>query len=99
MRTDLIVPFSEKDDAKKLGAKWDPEKKVWWVSDDVDLNNFERWLPQKLEPDFKSSDYWVAEVECKCWKCQSDISVVGILLNSAHESKHPDDRLQTCLSI
>ncbi len=29
-RVDLAVPYSEKEDAKKLGAKWDPGKKVWY---------------------------------------------------------------------
>ena len=24
------VPFSEKESAKKLGAKWDPVKKLWY---------------------------------------------------------------------
>lgn len=28
----LNVPYSEKDNAKQHGAKWDPKKKRWWVS-------------------------------------------------------------------
>lgn len=27
----LNVPFSQKDDAKKIGARWDNEKKQWWI--------------------------------------------------------------------
>jgi ribonuclease HI len=29
----LNVPFEEKDHVKSLGAKWDPVKKKWWVSE------------------------------------------------------------------
>ena len=28
---DLSVPFSEKDEAKQLGARWNPERRIWYV--------------------------------------------------------------------
>ena len=37
-------PFEEKNEAKRLGAKWDPSGKVWYVTDNM-----------KPEP-FKSSN-------------------------------------------
>lgn len=45
MRTDLRVPFAEKDEAKRLGARWDPAKKLWYVQNATNLAAFERWLP------------------------------------------------------
>lgn len=45
MRTNLQVPFAEKDDAKRLGARWDPARKVWYVENKADLSPFARWLP------------------------------------------------------
>jgi hypothetical protein len=45
MRTNLQVPFSEKDDAKKLGARWDAARKVWYVENKNDMTPFARWLP------------------------------------------------------
>ena len=30
----LNVPFSKKDDAKKMGTKWDPKKKKWYIFSD-----------------------------------------------------------------
>jgi len=30
----LHVPFEQKDDAKSMGAKWDPEKKLWYAPDE-----------------------------------------------------------------
>jgi hypothetical protein len=38
----LNVPYSEKDQAKKLGARWNPEKKKWYCYGST--NNFKRWL-------------------------------------------------------
>lgn len=49
MRTNLKVPFAEKDDAKALGARWDPARKCWYVQD-KDLAGFERWLPETGAP-------------------------------------------------
>lgn len=45
MRHDLKVPFAEKDQAKKLGARWDPARKLWYVDDKLDLALFARWQP------------------------------------------------------
>jgi antirestriction protein ArdC/phage/plasmid primase-like uncharacterized protein len=39
----LNVPFNEKNDAKRLGAKWDRRAKSWYVYDDADLKPFARW--------------------------------------------------------
>lgn len=39
----LNVPFKEKDAAKALGARYDPESRRWWVRPDVDLSAFARW--------------------------------------------------------
>jgi ribonuclease HI len=37
-RVYLTVPFAQKEVAKSLGARWDPETKSWWGTDkDVDL--------------------------------------------------------------
>ncbi|MBS1191096.1 MAG: hypothetical protein H6R10_2888 [Rhodocyclaceae bacterium] len=50
MRTDLRVPFAEKDEAKRLGARWDPARKVWYVQNQADLAPFSRWLPTGSAP-------------------------------------------------
>lgn len=46
MRTNLQVPFAEKDQAKALGARWDATKRLWYVQNVSDLAPFARWLPQ-----------------------------------------------------
>lgn len=40
----LKVPFSEKDQAKALGARWNAESKHWYVPQGVDAAPFEKWL-------------------------------------------------------
>ena len=43
--TYLDVPFEEKDEAKALGAKWDPDIKRWFVPQGLDVSDFAEWLP------------------------------------------------------
>jgi hypothetical protein len=45
----LAVPYSEKDDAKKTGAKWDAVERKWYVPHGLDVNNFKRWWPETLK--------------------------------------------------
>ena len=42
MRIYLSVPYAEKEQVKKYGAKWDPEKKLWY-SPDERKELIERW--------------------------------------------------------
>lgn len=50
MRINLITPFAEKDQVKALGARWDSQKKVWYIVDVEDLSPFLRWIPGASEP-------------------------------------------------
>lgn len=34
MRLDLCVPYERRNEAKCNGAKWDAERKTWWVETD-----------------------------------------------------------------
>lgn len=40
----LKVPYAEKDKAKALGARWNAERKAWYVPDGTEATPFERWL-------------------------------------------------------
>lgn len=46
----LEVPFTEKDVAKSLGARWNPLAKKWYVPEDLaeDLTPFQKWLPEQI---------------------------------------------------
>jgi exodeoxyribonuclease VII large subunit len=39
----LNVPYKEKDAAKALGARFDPDSRRWWVHPDADLSAFAKW--------------------------------------------------------
>ena len=49
MRINLKTPFAEKDEAKALGARWDPTRKCWYVQDPKDLAPFRRWMTEDAE--------------------------------------------------
>jgi len=40
----LKVPYAEKDEAKALGARWNPTRKSWYVPDGVAVEPFTKWL-------------------------------------------------------
>lgn len=44
MRINLQCPYSDKDEAKALGARWDPARKTWYVIDPDDLGRFAKWI-------------------------------------------------------
>lgn len=53
-RVYINVPFAEKEQAKGLGAKWDKERRSWYVPEDlgpeVAESNFKKWMdvPKEL---------------------------------------------------
>lgn len=48
-RIDLAVSFAEKDEARKLGARWDPEKALWYVPEHANPAPFQRWMPTQRD--------------------------------------------------
>jgi hypothetical protein len=45
----LKVSFSEKDEAKSAGARWDSKASKWYVPHGLDINLFDRWWPDSLK--------------------------------------------------
>lgn len=96
-RIDLDVPYSQKDEAKSLGARWDPQSKVWYVPDGVELGPMARWLPVlddcdlEHEPEFdvRSPYYYVMKSLSDCWKCNAVSSVFSFKLPEEHEEFEP----------
>jgi DNA helicase-2/ATP-dependent DNA helicase PcrA len=44
-RVYLDVPYAEKDQARQLGAQWDPAQRKWWISAVMPRRPFAKWLP------------------------------------------------------
>ncbi|GAB4260143.1 MAG: hypothetical protein Kow0065_10340 [Methylomicrobium sp.] len=57
MRINLRVPYSQKEQAKMLGCKWDDYKKTWYVVNPSDLTQFLRWMP-KIRSSGKKKPAW-----------------------------------------
>lgn len=72
---DLNVPFHEKDDAKRLGARWDTVRKTWFLSNGTDVAPFTKWLPQQPDINYRSSSYFLAQSTRICWHCSRDTRV------------------------
>ena len=49
-RLNLIVPFAEKESVKKLGGRWDPSSKSWYViiTADRSVLSFQKWLKSPI---------------------------------------------------
>jgi hypothetical protein len=77
---DLEVPYSEKDLAKALGARWNPARKVWYVVDRNDLAPFAQWLPQPPRINHRADSYILLESFRDCWKCGKRTCVFGFAL-------------------
>ncbi len=45
MQINLVTPFAEKNAVKALEAKWNGDKKVWYIVDKHELTPFMRWIP------------------------------------------------------
>lgn len=85
-RIELIVPFAEKDEAKRLGARWDPVQKVWFVSEHSDPALFRRWFPAPPDCGIRARSFTVAESSKACWKCARPTSVYAIALPPSHST-------------
>lgn len=48
MRTNLKVPYAEKDEARNRGARWDAARKTWYVENVENMAQFLRWTPAYL---------------------------------------------------
>ena len=81
----LLVPFAEKDEARRLGAHWDGVLRVWYVPDGADTSGLERWLPKQTEFNVRSSSYFIAETKKVCWKCAEETRVFCFVLAPGHE--------------
>jgi hypothetical protein len=77
----LEVPYSEKEFAKKLGAKWDFIKKTWFIYSDIDNTSFIRWHPSyKIK--LKAQYFYLAQSIYPCYKCDTPTQVNAIVLPS-----------------
>jgi hypothetical protein len=85
-RVNLRVPFRDKDEAKRLGARWDPSARVWFVPQELEPARFARWLPTDEAPNVRSATYFIASSTRRCWRCGATGPVHGFILPPGHET-------------
>jgi len=78
----LSVPYAEKDVAKQLGARWDPQAHRWYVREEDDLVLLvERWLHDEPLPERGSLRLSVMLLARLCHRCRRRITcVLGLRL-------------------
>lgn len=73
----INVPFSQKDEAKKLNAVWIPDVKTWVIPDAIaDINPFKAWLPKEGGSIVKYP-YIIAKSSRNCWKCRKETPLIA----------------------
>jgi hypothetical protein len=90
-RIDLHVPFHEKDEAKAYGARWDPQRRIWYVPGNVDSSKLRKWVPGSMSGNIRAESYFLADATCACWHCSSRARVFGIILPAGHKVLYVDD--------
>lgn len=68
-RVFLNVPYSDKDEAKELGARWDGTVKRWWCYD-KDAKKFAKWTPSSSVTYADLSDEQKAVID-RAKKCEN----------------------------
>lgn len=76
----LNVPYSEKDEAKALGARWNPRVKKWYTEGGwQDYGKFAKWIYGLRGGAIIATEYiHVIEGRQSCWKCGKPTKVIGL---------------------
>jgi hypothetical protein len=90
-RVDLQVPFAEKDDAKRLGARWDGRQRIWYVPEGTDPTPFKKWLPEAQASNIRAPRWKLIIAPRECWRCGESTRVFAIVLPPGHEALIEED--------
>ncbi|WP_416776505.1 DUF5710 domain-containing protein [Xenorhabdus budapestensis] len=87
-RIDLNVPYDEKDEAKKLGARWDPASKTWFIPDGIEPSSFIKWIPFY---NVQALWWYIAQTKSHCWKCHEQTTMTAFMLPAGHKTLEEDE--------
>lgn len=90
----LNVPFSEKDEAKALGACWNPKQKKWYAPHPEKYPRFFKWmeLPKEWDVCHIIIDHiYIVETSRKCYKCGKDTRVMAFALDNYYTIWNPKE--------
>jgi hypothetical protein len=75
----LDVPFREKNEAKRLGAKWSPVLHCWYITQNENIEDFNKWIivPKSSKIYLWTPVYIFSSINF-CWRCEKETRVVGL---------------------
>ena len=73
----LRVPFVDNDAVKKLGARWNPVSKTWYVPEGLNPVLFSEWLAPPPDVNVRSSRYLLACSQHQCHRCNKWSAIYG----------------------
>lgn len=74
----LNVPYSEKDEAKALGAKWNPGVKKWYVESKHNYHKFVRWYKFSNTSVIVCDRLLIAVSKRSCFRCKNETPVISL---------------------
>lgn len=81
----LNVPYAEKDEAKKLGARWNPQLKKWYCENRNDYSKLKKWISKKDSFFVVCDCLYIIEGINICFKCKKPTRVIGFGIESYME--------------
>lgn len=72
----LNVPYSEKDIAKNMGAKWNPKERKWYITKYRDYAKFYDWFPYDGGTIILNNIYLLVG-QHHCFKCKKTTRVIS----------------------
>ncbi|MGH9014405.1 MAG: DUF5710 domain-containing protein [Acidimicrobiia bacterium] len=81
----LRVPRADAATVKRLGARWDPTQRQWYLPADRDPTPFGPWLAPPIPEDGPCIPADIVLLPTRCYRCGSPTAAVaGLLLDAAH---------------
>jgi putative DNA primase/helicase len=60
----LVVPYSERVEAKAFGAFWDKEAKAWYIGHDANRDKLEKWIKPSISDPREEFKHFLVSLGC-----------------------------------
>ena len=80
MRLYLNIPYNEKEEAKALGARWNPKIKKWYTdAAPEEYVKYSKWILNDRDEAVLAMEYiFIMEGQQNCWRCGQLTRVIGL---------------------
>lgn len=89
----LNVPYEDKDKAKSLGARWNPELKKWYAPNSYKYPDFYKWMdlpfPYADVCNIIIDDISIIEAPRICYRCGRTIQVMAFHVDKYYQIWNP----------